>query len=124
MEIRTSDLIGQPLNWAVAHGLGISVRVDTTNGACFASVRDAHKYGSWRLAFSSDWAQGGPVLALHNISIDNRKDEPCLAFMGTPAVYLYRQWATEGEPLVAAMRCYVAAVLGQHVEVPDLIMNL
>lgn len=69
--------------------------------------------------YSTNWAQGGPIIGRARISLDQFSGHPCRAHLGTHVRYEHAMFAPEGEPLVAAMRCYVASKLGEVVEVPE-----
>ena len=68
--------------------------------------------------FSTDWAIAGPIIEREGI---------CLSCVDTNAAWdarIYESdaepWQGEGNtPLQAAMRCYVASVLGDEVEIPE-----
>lgn len=62
-------------------------------------------------AFSTDWAQGGPLIERERISIGYDGKTP-YAFIDDGPGPVYAQ-----SPLIAAMRCYVASKFGE--EVPD-----
>lgn len=65
---------------------------------------------------STDWAQGGPIIDLEDISVMRvYKDwpHPWCAELGE------KHFVNAPTPLIAAMRCYVASKLGDEVEVPD-----
>jgi len=73
----------------------------------------------WELSYSTDWAQGGPIIEREKIAIlspmtgefwDARDGKR----LETPFVY----WRGP-TPLIAAMRCYVASKLGDEVEIPE-----
>lgn len=83
------------------------------SGAFYAGFKTGNKFKTLK------GAAGGPIIEREQISVDNFKGHPCAAFMGTHAKYEFRQWAPEGQILLAAMRCYVASKLGEEVEVPD-----
>ena len=74
------------------------------------------KFGGKGLDYSSDWAQGGPIIDRERITIRQWTNMPTIhAYMphdGAP-------WGAGPTPLVAAMRCYVASKLGSEIEVPD-----
>ena len=62
---------------------------------------------------STNWAQGGPIIERERIEIVFNGE-------GWDAYDPLRHIPEEGStPLIAAMRCYVAATLGADVEVPD-----
>lgn len=68
-------------------------------------------------AFSSDWAQGGPILDAHPITIergDFLPHGPCKAWIRVNGAFSFAYGDT---PLIAAMRSYVASNFGE--EVPD-----
>ena len=98
MRIKTAKLTGTALDWAVAK----------IEGVLFP--RSIPKY-------SSDWAQGGPIIEREKIRLDCEwSDGPwkgCCKIDG-------ETWWVEGEtPLIAAMRCYVISKLGDEVDIPE-----
>ena len=96
-----ASLEGAALDWAVAK---------CELGEAINEVDDPHFY-------STDWAQGGPIIEREGINLR--------ALSG--ALWEAETWSAEGgqylldgpTPLIAAMRCYVASVLGDEVEVPN-----
>jgi hypothetical protein len=96
MQIKVSELKERALDWAVT-------MAENWAGADF-EVKP----------YSTDWAQGGPIIEREGISIRQ---------------VLTDFWAAEVEagdyehdgptPLIAAMRCYVASKLGDEIEIPD-----
>ena len=100
--MKTSELSGAALDWAVAKCEGYT-------------LNPAVRHSAW-IAYSSDWAQGGPIIGQESIQLT--PDE----YTGTWAAFTTR----EGEPyeytgptaLIAAMRCFVASRLGDDVDVP------
>ena len=111
MKIKTSELTGAALDWAVAKCGG--------GGNFPASFKTAHQYG--RSNYSTDWAQGGPIIEREGMGVWmyewNEEGEPEVG------------WYTEDKdgnhvrtgptPLIAAMRCYVASKLGDTIDVPE-----
>ena len=101
IKLKTSELTGAALDWAVA-------RCEV--GDAINEIDDPHFY-------STDWAQGGPIIEREGINLR--------ALSG--ALWEAETWSAEGgqylldgpTPLIAAMRCYVASVLGDEVEVPN-----
>ena len=104
MKIKTSDLSGAALDWAVA------------NSEELISINTEHLFKPWYLLEnyipSTDWTQGGPIIEREKVELEHdgfewwariRSDED---FKGST-------------PLLAAMRCYVASKLGDEIEIPE-----
>lgn len=100
MKVKTSELAGAALDWAVAKCEG--------NTITFAD--DGLPSGQWEM-YSSNWAQGGPIIERHIFRLEDYGDE----------------WEAEGfcdigthgpTPLIAAMRAYVTSKLGDEVDIP------
>ena len=108
--MKTSDLNGAALDWAVAKCEGIDHDTAILN----------IKYGDdndWFLAFSTDWAQGGPIIERELIDVDTYRGAWRAArHVSTKPTPTYGYGPT---PLIAAMRCYVASRLGDEVEIPE-----
>ena len=114
MIIKVSELQGAALDWAVAK----------CEGAYTASVDadiDGTKrinYGGMYPEWSTDWSQGGPIIEREGIFLAK-------SMLGgwTASIYTnddrVRCTLLEGEtPLIAAMRCLVAANLGDEIDLP------
>ena len=109
MLVRTSELTGPALDWAVAKCEGADE--ETLDPITFKYT--AHASGGW--CFSTDWSQGGPIIEREQISIwtvgvvitDWRAEHPSAGTAYGPT------------PLIAAMRCYVASKLGDEVDIPE-----
>jgi hypothetical protein len=127
MKIKTSELTGAALDWAVAKCEGKDY--NRLDGSCWTT--DCFNP-------STDWAQGGPIIEEAGLGIlfDSgsacRKpswfatpDDQCTtsSYEGEnfdPAFMVDEAVGVRGPtPLIAAMRCYVASKLGDEVEVPD-----
>lgn len=110
--MKTSDLTGAALDWAVAKCEGVR----------FVSSPGFEGPGAWVGAtrFSSSWAQGGPIIAREKITVGPARFHSAefVAFSQTG-----NEWFGSS-PLVAAMRCYVTSRLGTDVDVPDGILYL
>ena len=111
MKIKTSELIGMSLDWAVALANNMPV---------YPPEIFAELYLIGRGNYSTDWAKGGPI-------IDQLKGTMWsinASWWGYRAPYKYANDkegpTTEGPTLlIAAMRCYVASKLGEKVDIPD-----
>ena len=113
--MKTSDLIGPALDWAVAKAQGCDdLLVVTYSGA------DGRKYQATKEGFthapSTNWAQGGPIIEREWIALLPPR-HPSTAPWRT---YIAMNDEYEGPtPLIAAMRCFVASKLGDEVEIPN-----
>jgi hypothetical protein len=102
MPMKTSELTGAALDWAVAKCEGVLMRWE----------RSTHDEAPLEYSPSTDWAQGGPIIEREGLTITHQQN----------------QWAAQTDddlfefgptPLIAAMRCYVASKLGDEVELPE-----
>ena len=117
--MKTSELTGHALDWAVAMCEGIDHDTAAMN-IMFGDDND------WFLAFSTDWAQGGPIIEREKVALDAEMGDVWRAKMEyTNDDSLRPQWSEEDgpTPLIAAMRCYVASKLGDEVDVPELLQG-
>jgi hypothetical protein len=103
MKIKTSELTGAALDWAVA--------------ACEHNV-GWEPEGEDRDFYSSDWSQGGPIIEREGISVD-RMGRAWTADIADSVGGYIEHTESGPTPLIAAMRCYVASKLGDDVDVPE-----
>jgi hypothetical protein len=97
--MKTSELTGAALNWAVAKANG-----------------NFGDFGVDGFSPSTDWAQGGPIIEREGINIIQSGSW----FAEMDADHSGGVIHAEGDtPLIAAMRCYVASKLGDEVEIPE-----
>lgn len=75
----------------------------------------------WELSFSSDWNKGGWIIEREEISIESGVEWTAYCWIDKKDEQAYGNGKT---PLEAAMRCYVASVLGDEVELPDEVTNV
>jgi hypothetical protein len=107
--MKTSELTGAALDWAVAKCEGLAVSDRATK---WRAENCPHLY-------STDWARGGPIIEREGIgfwsyTLDEEGNE-------NPGWYAekFAGFGVDGPtPLVAAMRCYVASVLGDEIVLP------
>ena len=72
------------------------------------------------LRYSTDWAQGGPIIEREGISTVSQGDgHEWIASLWDYETEDWRLHTTGPTPLIAAMRCYIYAELGDEVEVPE-----
>jgi hypothetical protein len=110
-KMKTSELTGAALDWAVAKCEGY-----------FDKDMAWIENGKVEVAYytdyspSTNWAQGGEIIERERIDVMWCGDRWC-AYAMTPDGETQLQ--DEGDtPLVAAMRCYVASQLGAEIEIP------
>ena len=131
--MKTSELYGAALDWAVAKCEGVSVLVESCdNGLSYFTMcavenveglQDCYDYRP-----STDWAQGGPIMVREDIIYRkyHKPDSPAhgtfyaMVHRDSGAIVLWRKdRASLGPtPLIAAMRCYVACKLDNQIELP------
>lgn len=124
--VKTSDLTGLALDWAVAKCLGVTVRVNHgyEPAICLCSTQDAARFGgTWVFIPSRDWRQSGPIIERERICID-------IGHEGVWLAYSKQNYADDKEflhagstPLIAAARSYVASKLGDTIEIPEELLS-
>ena len=116
MKIKTSELEGAALDWAVAKACGVGVTLDVEFDIPTGVVRLNGSANLWRP--STDWSQGGPLIGSNSVWLSDDEFDEYPETKWTASI----QGAGMQEaqtPLIAACRAIVAAKLGDVVEVPD-----
>ena len=116
MKLKASELAGAALDWAVAKCEGQDL-VFEDGELCLPGsyFRDGDSYKP-----SEDWAQGGPIIERERFAVWFEKHDDVDS--GLPIWFAQDGYAPAMQgttPLIAAMRCYVAGMLGDEIEVPD-----
>lgn len=115
MKIKTSELSGVALDWAVAQAVGIEVKLIRHSTGYCAYI---DYLGEVLFDPSEDWAIGGPLIAKY--LMDFCVDHPHTigaALCDENGMYMNMLF---GEThLIAACRAIVAAKLGDEVDVPE-----
>lgn len=121
--MKTNQLTGHALDWAVlkASNKAIGQPDHLPFNVEWLLMRDAGDF-----QYSTNWAQGGPIIERENIALSPMPDGLCRAYAADGT-----RWAPNGDevfnwkhkqqgyhPLIAAMRCYVASKFGNEVEIP------
>jgi len=113
--MKTSELTGSALDWAVAKCEGFRVEFN------YQYADEKRFEGWWQCGpghwqplnkYSSNWAQGGPIIESERIAVWATTDGWKAQRSDTSNL------TTAPTPLIAAMRCYVASKLGGEVEIP------
>jgi hypothetical protein len=112
MKIKTSELTGAALDWAVAkceelvYETPADFLLDLVSGGV--------------VNYSTDWSQGGPIIEREQITVGADGIGWC-AGIPWDGDWISGFVQRGDTPLIAAMRCYVASELGDEVEIPDAI---
>jgi len=123
-EMKTSELTGAALDWAVGIAEGWK-RYDSPMKQPNGSIRwtlmfDAGEtcMKSFRGSYepSTNWAQGGPIIERERISTQTTENHWEADTTTPEGKFIQAEGPT---PLIAAMRCYVASKLGDEVEIPE-----
>jgi hypothetical protein len=111
MAVKTSELTGAALDWAVTE--------------CEGGLDDVEY---WHLlwhkssfTYSTDWSQGGPIIEREIISVSHDTAGQTIEWAAWTPAPIRDEAEAFGygpTPLIAAMRCYVASKLGNEVEIP------
>jgi Protein of unknown function (DUF2591) len=120
MKIKTNELTGAALDWAVAKAEG-------WEGADLAS----YLFWSRMVKYSTNWSQGGPIIEREGMSVERYNHPDFNPWVVTKVIGWEKRedgemgdWPVEAQGggdtlLIAAMRCYVASRLGDEVEIPE-----
>lgn len=107
--MKTTDLTGLALDWAVANALPEPKNTLELLDRCI--------YNGFNP--STNWSQGGPIIEREEIDtlVEQRDLKTWAAeIYHSPKGYIRQRGPT---PLIAAMRCYVASKMGDEVEIPE-----
>lgn len=114
--MRTNELTGAALDWAVAKCEGIELE----NGCYNRLLVDGRmsKGQSMLVPFkpSTDWQQGGAIIERERITVIAM---PKGSWATSTPLHTFHQ----PTPLIAAMRCYVASKMGDSVQLPEQLNN-
>lgn len=119
--MKTSELSGTALDWAVAKAEG-EAESAVIRGYVTGKGKPAGRYTP-----SIDWSQGGPIIERELISVWLAMDDifkkdtwaASYSFMDGDRVCEPEQEYWGPTPLIAAMRCYCCAKLGNEIEIPQ-----
>lgn len=118
MRIKTSELTGAALDWAVAKCKGRGIEFEDPRDPWLTldgiSDQPLHSYTP-----STDWAQGGPIIEREGIAVRMSFDDEHKGW--TAIIWAHKTTFFEDgpTPLIAAMRCYVASKLGDDIDIPE-----
>lgn len=115
MKMKTSELTGAALDWAVAHAQGKVLRLTERNDWHVMLTDGVTAVRLKKFVPSTNWAQGGPIIEREKIELQSWPEGTWLARSVAPPTL----WNRGPTPLIAAMRCYVASKLGDEIEIPE-----
>lgn len=146
MKIKTSELAGPALDWAVAkcegrglqrnpmgaqggHGWWIWEETPSGKGGILIDKSVYMEIGPHtqpktrnsgdRYSPSTDWAQGGPLTSLAKIDTFNQSNGFAGAIEMATRANPHPRPYFDPTPLIAICRCYVASKLGDTVDIPE-----
>lgn len=123
MRIKTNELTGAALGWAVAKAEGILKHITFDHDLTYPLiVSKVEIYGPHFI-----WHQGGEIIEREGIgmfcnrtaTVGKRFKPPAGADWRAFPYNKHREHHYGPTPLIAAMRCYVASKLGDEVDVPE-----
>lgn len=123
-KIKTAELTGAALDWAVAQVVVMKVITDPNSPRHRQMVEDAEAVNGWYCySPSTDWSQGGPLRDKFCVGIgtpDNWRTVSAICLLNRDGEIVRPHRAATGETaLIALCRAIVAANLGDEVEVPQ-----
>lgn len=117
MKIKTSELTGAALDWAVAQCEGLLAFGFRKTDRFIIELSDGELE---EFCPSTDWAQGGPIIEREIISVSHDTAGSTIEWAAWTPAPIRDEAEAFGygpTPLIAAMRCYVASKLGYTVDV-------
>ena len=127
--MKTKDLIGPALDWAVGD---IELRQSCTDEEVLNWLVEGHNSRTEFNPYSTEWSWGGPIIECETLCLEYDKDwvyDPTSADPDDEPDNgdRWMAWPTREQTkmvygptaLIAAMRCYVASKLGEEVDVPE-----
>lgn len=117
MKLKTTELQGAVLDWAVAKCEG-----QVSDSARFMAIFTHQNKTKRGYCWSTDWALAGPIIERENISVLYRVGVRLIANIDGKHEQVIANRHPGNAQLIVAMRCYVASKLGDEVEVPDEIL--
>ncbi len=106
--MKTSELTGAALDWAVAKCEGIE-------WTAYPGYTYQHGEGH----YSTNWAQGGPIIEREKLFVKPTINRGWRSYQRDPFGSGICNSQYGETPLLAAMRCYVANKLGDNIDIPE-----
>jgi hypothetical protein len=129
MKIKTSELQGAALDWAVAkcEKMDIEIRPAGTCGRPLYVLAAKEGYTPWTWEPSTNWSYAGPIIEREKLTVAPSDQKSYVEQEAWTSYRIKTLFTDQGDidyqtgptPLIAAMRCYVASKLGDEVEIPE-----
>lgn len=113
MKVKTSELGGRALDWAVW-----ATEKDRR------TIQPRKGYTLNIPKFSSDWNKCGPLIGLYKVSVTECSESWIASIMSDYDREMYAGLEQGGSPSIAICRAVVSAKLGDEVEIPDELMEV
>ena len=128
MKVKTSELTGSALDWAVAkadENLYPSGEVRLIDGGVITiAAGDYEEVDYWqRYSPSTDWSLAGPIIEQESMTVGkqvHRDEWSAESFYGEGISVAHIGFGPT--PLIAAMRCYVISKLGNEIDIPEVLI--
>ncbi|MBS0453995.1 MAG: DUF2591 domain-containing protein [Proteobacteria bacterium] len=128
--MKTADLTGAALDWAVCKSAGLIDAYPKHVGTGKKFLKEWKADIQPWLRPSTNWAQSGPIIEREGIELHQLADAVAVELHPTYKPgdrWECNVWPADEDlisicgptPLIAAMRCYVASKLGDEVDVPE-----
>ncbi|MDE9571291.1 phage protein NinX family protein [Xenorhabdus bovienii] len=119
MKIKTSELTGRALDWAVCLAIGGTANEDNTEVQAPNNGYYLLSNGKGNFTPSTDWSQCGELIEKHRVELDfNSVSEEWSAY-----IFNFEELESvieDGDtPQIAICRAVVATQLGDEVDIPD-----
>ena len=119
MKIKTSELSGSALDWAVSEAAEVAVVRRSGGMCCEVVLMDVQANKPW--APSANWRQGGPLIERFRIDLTFEREGVVFAELcESDGSFCIPYTGSFGSGyLIAAMRAIVSAKLGDEVDLPE-----
>lgn len=130
-KVKTAELVGPALDWAVAkceesldRKLTVIRREDYVGYPIEREIEFDSAPKFERYSPSRVWAQAGPIIEREKIELTlDRCNGWFAGCKQMPVTSLHKHQGRGPTPLIASMRCYVESKLGDVVDIPEELMN-
>ncbi|WP_259469836.1 DUF2591 domain-containing protein [Pseudomonas syringae] len=124
VEVKTADLVGAALDWAVAIAVGCQEISATSAGVtCIYGMPDGDTCWTNLYQPSTDWSHGGPLIEKYRVDLILERDGLVGAYLNDEEGYPQTDDSYGPTQLIAACRAIVAHKIGDTVSVPKELLS-